>query len=234
MERHTSPIFDAVPPGVCRIYVVRHGPTALNSAGRLRGRSEVALDAHGRRAAWETAHGLAGAHLRAVYSSPLERALEVGRAVSAVNALGAVRPLDGLNNLDYGAWEDLTSAEAGARDRELFARYLCDPLEAVCPGGEPLAAAADRILGALRAIGRRHARGESVAAVTHGVMVRLAVLRVAGPTDLDWQFAIPTSAAVAFDVAAGRVELTQPLNRSDPDPRKSGVYLFPESVPLAV
>ena len=60
-------------------------------------------------------------------------------------------------------------------------------------------------------------------------MVRLAVLRVAGVTEHDWQFAMPTASAVVFDVTDGRISLAQPVDRSDPDPRKSGTYLFRSS-----
>ena len=97
-------------------------------------------------------------------------------------------------NLDYGAWEGLTKEEAAQVDSEAWANYLADPERAVCPEGEAVCEAADRVIAALRAIARQHP-GESVAAVSHGVMLRLAVLRVAGASDSDWQFAIPTGSA---------------------------------------
>src|SRR5207248_582616 len=103
---------------------------------------------------------------------------------------------------------------------------LHDPERAVCPRGEAVSAAADRAVAALVAIGRNHAGGARVAAVTHGVMVRLAVLRVAAPSAADWQFAMPTGSAVVFDIRGEEIWLARPLDRSEPDPRKSGAYML--------
>ena len=210
----------------CRIYLVRHGQTVMNVNVRFRGRRDVPLNDVGRREAWAAAEGLRRAGLAAVYASPLGRAMEVAEAIADVAGVRPVRPVDDLVNLDYGVWEGLTKEEAMAADPEAFERYLNDPESAVCPEGEAVARAGDRVVAALRAIGGRHRGGEAVAAVTHGVMVRLAVLRVAGPTDADWQFAMPTGSAVVLDVRDGRIALAQPVDRSEPDPRKSRAALL--------
>lgn len=216
--------FTAVRDGYCRLYLVRHGQTVMNREVRFRGRLDVPLNEVGREEAWQAARGLQPVGLRAVYSSPLGRAMEVAEAIADVSATGPVQLVDDLINLDYGDWEGLTKEQSAALHAEEFDRYLRDPERAVCPNGEAVAAAADRAEAALLAIGRRHACGESVAAVTHGVMVRLAVLRVAGPSADDWQFAMPTGSAVVFDVHDDKVSLARPLDRSEPDPRKSGAY----------
>jgi broad specificity phosphatase PhoE len=127
---------------------------------------------------------------------------------------------DGLVNLDYGSWEGLTKEECAARDPEEFRRYAEDPLKAVCPDGEALANGADRVVSALLEIGRRHA-GEEVAAVTHGAMVRLAVLQVDGVAPGDWQFKLPTGSATVFEVAGDRLSIVQVADRTTPDPYKA-------------
>ena len=83
-----------------------------------------------------------------------------------------------------------------------------------------MAEAADRVVDALRSIAREHP-GENVAAVSHGVMLRLAVLRVAGASDNDWQFAMPTGGAIVFDVAGDEITLVSDLDLSKSDPRKA-------------
>jgi broad specificity phosphatase PhoE len=113
--------------------------------------------------------------------------------------------LDGLFNLDYGEWEGLTKDECAKRDPEAWRLYRESPEEAVCPGGEALRAAADRVVEALEEIGRRHP-GRAVAAVTHGVMVRLAMLRTA-PVQGDWEVPLATGSATVFDVHDGRISL---------------------------
>ena len=206
--------------GRARIYLVRHGRTVMNAEVRFRGRLEVPLDAVGRAEALATAQQLSDIGLAAAYTSPLARAREVAIAIAAASRLQRVDDDEGLTNLDYGVWEGLTKEECAAHDAEAFRIYAEDPERAVCPDGEGLAAAADRIVDALRDIGRRHA-GESVAAVTHGAMVRLAVLRVAGPSIGDWQFKLPTGSATIFEVVDGELTLVSPINRLSPDPHKA-------------
>jgi broad specificity phosphatase PhoE len=202
-----------------RIFLVRHGRTVMNAEVRFRGRLEVPLDGVGRAEALAAAKHLRGTGLSAVYTSPLARAREVAMAIAGACGLDRVDDADGLTNLDYGAWEGLTKEECADRDPDMFRVYADDPEQAHCPGGEALAAAADRMVDALREIGARH-RGESVVAVSHGAMVRLAVLRVAGPTLGDWQFKLPTGSATMFEYD-GDLRLMSAVNRHLPDPVKA-------------
>jgi broad specificity phosphatase PhoE len=223
-EWHTmterSPAAEVANTQTCRIHLVRHGQTIMNSQVRFRGRLDVPLNEVGRAEARDAAHALRGAGLVAVYTSPLGRAREVADAIARVNGVGAVRAEPDLENLDYGAWEGLTKEESAAVDPGAWQLYVSDPEAAVCPGGEPLAEAADRVVAALRAIARQHP-GQSVAAVSHGVMLRLAVLRIEGESDHDWQFAMPTGQALVFEVCGDDIRLVSDIDRSKSDPRKA-------------
>lgn len=187
------------------IYLVRHGRTVLNVEVRFRGRLEIPLDEQGRKEAWVAAHALAGVGVEAVYTSPLSRAREVAGAISSVTG-APITDHPGLVNLDYGEWEGLTKAECARRDPELWRVYRESPEDAACPRGEALAVAADRVVAALRRIGAEHP-GASVAAVSHGVMLRLAVLRAAPDRGGDWEVALPTGSAAVFQVQDGDLSL---------------------------
>ncbi len=188
------------------IHLLRHGQTIDNDDVRYRGQRDVPLGRTGRREALAAAHALRDANVVAVYASPLARALEVGTAIAAASGLDEVLPHGGLLNLDYGRWEGLTREECRGVDPEAWQRYVSDPEHAHCPGGESLAAAADRVVRALQEIGARHA-GETVAAVSHGVMLRLAVLRIAGPITANWQFALPNDGSITFEIEDGQIRL---------------------------
>ncbi|HEX5558813.1 MAG TPA: histidine phosphatase family protein [Gaiellales bacterium] len=219
MHDDTSPA-PAARRQACRIYLVRHGQTIMNAQVRFRGRLDIPLNEVGRAEAQEAARALVGSGLVAVYTSPLGRAREVAEAIAVKNGVGGVRAQPDLINLDYGAWEGLTKEESAAVDPDAWAAYTNDPEAAVCPEGEAVRDAADRVVAALRAIGRDHA-GESVAAVSHGVMLRLAVLRVAGASSADWQFAMPTGKAIVFEVEDGEIALVSDVDRSKSDPVKA-------------
>jgi broad specificity phosphatase PhoE len=189
------------------IHLVRHGQTIHNPQVRFRGQRELPLSRTGRREALAAAHALADARLTAVYASPLGRAMEVGTAIAAAAGLDDVEAVEELINLDYGRWEGLTREEARDLDPDAWHLYLTDPEHARAPGGESLTAAADRIVRGLRSLGARHA-GETIAAVSHGVMLRLAVLRIAGkPITTNWQFALPQDGSLTFEIEDGEIRL---------------------------
>jgi broad specificity phosphatase PhoE len=204
----------------CSIHVVRHGRTVMNAEVRFRGRRDVPLDEIGRQEAIDAARLLAGAGLSAAYTSPLARARAVAEAIARSAELDGCTDEAGLLNVDYGEWEGLTREECAARDPELFALYAGSPEDARCPGGESLGDAADRIVQTLIELGMRH-QGESIAAVTHGAMVRLAVLRVAQVPPEDWQFKLQTGSATIFEVLDGELRLPTDIDVTQPDPVKS-------------
>lgn len=198
------------------IHFVRHGQTMRNPDVRYRGQRDVPLSDTGRAQALATAAALRGSRIEAVYASPLARALEVGTAIAASSRLDRVVPDARLINLDYGRWEGLTRDECRRLDPVAWERYLTEPDRARCPGGESLGAAADRVVSALRDIGARHA-GATVAAVSHGVMLRLAVLRIAGQLSANWQFAIPPDGSITFEIEDGEIRLATEV-QSEPAP----------------
>jgi len=193
------------------IHLVRHGQTLLNTTPiRFRGRRDVPLNRTGRKQAIAAGLKLADKGISVVYSSPLGRAFEVGTAIATASKLDDVVPLDDLVNLDYGRWEGLTNEESEAVDVDAWKAYKTDPRAAHCPGGESVIAAEDRVVRALKTIGERHP-GETVAAVSHGVMLRLAVLGTVGQITADWSFPISTGGSLVFEVEGGVVSFKSNL-----------------------
>lgn len=86
---------------VSRVYLARHGRTALNAEGRLRGLSDPPLDEVGIAEVSRLAGALAARHPTAVVSSPLQRAVATAQAIGA--AAGVPVTIDArLNDRDYG------------------------------------------------------------------------------------------------------------------------------------
>ena len=189
-----------------RIHLVRHGTTLLNRANRYRGRRDVPLDQGGWHDAWCAAGELEGGTYSAVYSSPLRRARDTARIIADVVGIATVEDMPGFVNLEYGAWEGLTSSEASARDPELFARYQEYAPGAFCPSGELLDDAAHRMQLSLRLIASLHP-GQSVAAVSHAATVRLAISQVTGGPRENWRYALPNGSITVFDVIDDRIVL---------------------------
>ena len=64
-----------------KLYMLRHGRTLWNEAGKLQGRTDIALSEEGRRSALETGEELADVSFSAAFSSPLARARETAELI---------------------------------------------------------------------------------------------------------------------------------------------------------
>lgn len=189
-----------------RIFLVRHGRTALNAQGRFRGRRDVPLDERGLVDAAEASRRLAGIALAAVYTSPLLRTRQTAEAVAATSGASVVVEPD-LVDLDHGRWEGLTLEEAAALDPEAFERFRADPRAAEAPGGEPLDEVERRMVAALERIGARYPGG-ACAAVSHEIPIRLAIAHLAGVHGpAVWELPVPTGSVTELRFEDGTLAL---------------------------
>lgn len=166
------------------LYYVRHGETDFNLEGRLQGRRDTELNAHGRRQAAECGLLMQDLFVRdqrraadLVYiSSPLKRArqtLEVLRATLGLDP--REYDIDGrLAEIAYGDWEGLTLSEIEARTPGILARRDRDKWDFAPPGGESYCQLAARIADWYGSV----TRDAVVAAHGGGVRALMALLRI--------------------------------------------------------
>jgi broad specificity phosphatase PhoE len=193
---------------ICQLYLVRHGTTTMNVENRYRGRRDIPLDAQGYQDAVDAARQLSGIGLTAVYTGPLRRTIATAQIIADESRVPDLRILHGLNNVDYGAWEGMTAEEAAMYHPDAFRLYRCAPSRAVCPSGERLRDAQQRMLGALQLIGSRHP-GEVVAAVSHAVMIRLVVAQLTEVEDESWRIPVGRGSLTRFVVSDGAIRLAE-------------------------
>jgi broad specificity phosphatase PhoE len=210
------------PADACRLYLVRHGTTTLNVENRYRGRRDIPLDAQGYQDAVDAARRLSGEGLAAVYTGPLRRTIATAQIIADEARVPDIRILHGLNNVDYGAWEGMTSEEAAMFDPEAFALYKSSPGEASCPLGERLSDAQQRMVDALLLMGARHP-GETVAAVTHAVMIRLTLVALGGVDGENWRVPVGRGSVTAFYAGPDGIGLTAAPDGGAADLPRSGI-----------
>jgi broad specificity phosphatase PhoE len=194
-----------------RLFLVRHGRTALNAQGRFRGRLDPPLDERGVLEAAGAAAALDGAGLVAVATSPLARAEQTARAIaSSASVPVIVEPA--LIDLDHGTWTGLTAEEAAERDPEDLRLVREDPFRARPPGGEALAEAERRVAVALAGLAAAFG-GEPVAAVSHEIPIRLVCARAAGlrPARRMWELALPTGSVTELVVEDASLRLAHAI-----------------------
>lgn len=150
-----------------RLILVRHGETIANRSFRYIGSSDEPLSEHGLVQAQQLAEALAVLPVRAVYSSPLQRAYRTAMPIAERHGLEAQR-LDGLREMSFGTWEGLTRAEVLARSEEDARHLQAWERDATVapPGGESFAGMQLRVLEMVERLAEEHP-DQTIALVSH-------------------------------------------------------------------
>ena len=141
------------------------------------------------RQAQETARRICGSWKPdAVYTSPMGRCIATGQAIAVEAGVGH-RPLEGLNDLDYGAWQWRTYGEVQAEAPKLFALWHAAPHLIRFPGGDSLQDLVARAADSLRFVLDRHPN-QVVTLVGHDSVNRaLLLLLLDQPLSAYWRLA---------------------------------------------
>jgi broad specificity phosphatase PhoE len=184
--------------------LIRHGETDAVGAW-LAGRDvSTPLNQAGRAQAERLCARLRGVHLSAIYSSPLERALETAAPLARERAL-MVEPKLEWTEVDFGKW-------TGARFDQLtgdpaWERFNRHRSFADVPDGERAVDVQARVVRVLDQLRVRHPN-ETVAVVSHADVIRLGILYIAGvPVDFIHRFEISPASVTAVALHEGGATL---------------------------
>ena len=177
--------------------LIRHGENDYVKTGRLAGRIPgVHLNEAGRRQAQLLADKLSGAAIQAVYSSPLERALETAAPIAnALNQAVVVRP--DLVEMDFGDWQE--KKLKGLSRLKAWKIVQSAPSRMRFPQGETFAEAQHRICQELDTLAREHTPKDIVVCVSHSDPIKLAVAYFLGlPLDLFQRLSVAPGSITAL------------------------------------
>ena len=93
------------------IYILRHGRTDWNALHKLQGRTDIPLNAEGRKMAQEAAKKYAGVHFDVCYSSPLVRAKETAEIILKDRNVPIIFD-DRLREMGFGVYEGIENSFA--------------------------------------------------------------------------------------------------------------------------
>jgi probable phosphomutase (TIGR03848 family) len=161
-----------------RLLLIRHAENDWVRSGRLAGWTpDIHLNEAGQRQAEALGERLAAAKLRAVYSSPLERAVETAQAVLKHHPDLELRIEEGLGEVHFGAW-------TGKRLRKLARTRLWRVVQGYpsgmrFPQGESFHEMQARVVGTLERIAGEHPQS-AVAIFSHSDVIKAVVAYYAG------------------------------------------------------
>lgn len=191
-----------------RIFLIRHGETDWNLAGRLQGGHDIPLNDLGREQAAGAARvigQLSADPPRCFVASPLSRAAQTMAILRAGLGLPPddFRRDDRLKELSFGRWEGSTWLDLRRRDPIGVAARDADPWHFVPPGGESYAALTERARAAVAEI------TEDAVIVTHGGVIR-ALLHALTGMPVETAADLPVRQGAVYAVGDGTFNVTVP------------------------
>jgi probable phosphoglycerate mutase len=150
-----------------RLFLIRHGRSIWNAAGRVQGIADPPLDDLGIEQAHRLADRLKDQPIAAIYSSPLQRARLTAEIIGQKFPAIPFATDDRLKEIDVGVLTGLVWDEIAARHPEFASRWHEEGWAAAIEGGETQPAFRSRVTAALQAIVDQHA-DQTVAVVAHG------------------------------------------------------------------
>jgi len=193
------------------LLLIRHGENDYTKKHKLAGYlPDVHLNERGWKQAQELADALKDVPLKAIYSSPLERALETAAPVAARRRL-EVRIEAGLTETNVGKWQGRSLAALRLQKHWKVVQHA--PSRAQFPEGETFYQCQARVVAALDSICRKHKPKDIIACVLHADPIKLAVAHYLGmPLDHFQRLGCDTgSASVLFigEMGASVMKLNQ-------------------------
>ncbi|MBN2048186.1 MAG: histidine phosphatase family protein [Anaerolineaceae bacterium] len=158
------------------ILLIRHSTTDFVN-NRLAGRIDSPLNELGRRRSQELAVALSTQPIKAVYASPLQRAIQTARPLADRLRL-KVQSDERLLQVNYGDWEGKSFWEL--EQDPSWRKFIAQPGSVHIPGGESAEHVQKRGMSCLDEIGERYGDDDMVVAITHGSVIRFVIASYLG------------------------------------------------------
>lgn len=161
-----------------RLYLIRHGVTEWNKGGRYQGWTDIALSKEGEEQAELLAKRFEYMPLDAIYASPLQRAIATAAPIAKAKGM-ELKVEEAFKEINFGEWEGHTVAELNEKYGQPYMDFFNDPFNHDMPGEGSFRNAAKRVMEGYERIVEAH-RGERVAIVSHGGLLRVFLVTLLG------------------------------------------------------
>ena len=196
------------------LLLIRHGENEYVKTGKMAGQlPDVHLNERGRKQAVELAGALKKVPLKAIYASPLERAVETAEPIAEGHKLEInLRPQ--LMDTDIGNWQGRTLKQVRRIKKWKIVQQA--PSRFTFPEGESFLETQTRIASCLDEIAASHKPKDIVAVVFHADPIKLVVAHYLGmPLDHFQRLACDTASVTVLYVSETGSHLIK-LNQRPP------------------
>jgi probable phosphomutase (TIGR03848 family) len=194
------------------LLLIRHGENDFVKTGKLPGQSAgIHLNDRGQKQAQALAEALAQVPLKAIYSSPLERATETAEPIATTHKLQIIQE-DRLMDANVGHWQGKSLKVLRLTNAWKVVQH--SPSRFQFPEGESFIDLQSRIANALEAIVKKHNKPKDIIAVIfHADPIKLAISHFLGlPLDHFQRLSCDTGSVSALyvgEMGANLIKLNQ-------------------------
>ncbi len=160
------------------LYFLRHGQTASSRENVFCGSIDPMLTAEGEEMAQAFAKAYSSMSWQAIFTSPKERAICTAEPLALALKM-ELQIRDGLQEINYGAWEGQDVATVDSKYHDDYLEWLADPAWNPPTGGESAVAIANRALGVVEEISQKYPDG-NVLVVSHKATIRILLCSFLG------------------------------------------------------
>ena len=160
------------------LLLIRHGENDYTKKHKLAGHlPDVHLNGRGRIQAQDLAEALKDVPLKAIYSSPLERAMETATPIAERHSLKVIQEI-GLIETNVGKWQGRSLAALRLTKHWKVVQHA--PSRAQFPEGETFYQCQTRVVAALDKIISTHKAQDIIGCIFHADPIKLAVAHYLG------------------------------------------------------
>lgn len=201
------------------VILIRHGETEWNVLHRFQGLTDIPLNDTGRQQAGFAKNGLLHTDLDAIYTSPLQRAVETAEIIRGDRNI-PIYPIDGFREMGIGEWEGLLVSEIDEQYPGMYDIWRTAPTQIRLKGGEPFTETRRRAWKTFCEIVKKH-KGKTVLIVSHMMCISSILLTIAGiPLDEVWQHPIGNAALNIVEMDEGGKAVITAWSRDDHIPEE--------------
>jgi probable phosphoglycerate mutase len=194
------------------LLLIRHGENEFVKTGKLPGHLPgIHLNERGQKQAQALGEALKDVPLKAIYSSPLERAMETAEPIATFHQLEIIQE-PGLRDANVGKWEGKSLKVLRLTNAWKVVQH--SPSRFQFPEGESFIDLQTRIANALESIVKKHNKPKDIVAVVfHADPIKLAVAHFLGlPLDHFQRLSCDTGSVSALylgEMGANLIKLNQ-------------------------
>ncbi len=184
-------------------FLVRHGRTDLNNCNRVQGQNGTPLDEEGMFQACKVRDRLSNETFATAWCSDLLRARQMGNIILGKRHV-ALSTTPDLRELDYGAWDGMTTDEIRTKYNDDFVRMMDGEHDFAPPGGESVTRLLERTGRFVEQVSGQVKEG-NLLVVWHGGPLRgLAVHLLKLPASAFWSLKVDLASLSVVEVYPSR------------------------------